>query len=278
MLRTRRGGVAARPMSPQHPITGQDPAAATEQFGRPGPWNARLPHFRLEFTPSSGDEQQSEFLVPHAHGADAIRAVLDLELAGVVQVAEFRTIAADDLWLSPFHDRASVGLHFTWIDDDAAVRTAVAAVEQALAPFDPRPHWGKVFLAEPSAVRAHYPRLVDFQALAAHARSQPQVRQRLPRALRLLSDEQRHRTRQDRHRRRQRAEVLTVGVGVDAGRLELQRGSCAAPALLGFGYGCRDRRSACDAGPTAGVAASMTVTSKTPSDGSADGQMRMPPP
>ncbi|MFN2562873.1 MAG: FAD-binding protein [Jatrophihabitans sp.] len=162
----RRWG--ARPADvAQHPIAGEDPAAATEQFGRPGPWNARLPHFRLEFTPSSGEEQQSEYLVAHEHGADAIRAVHELDLAGVAQVAEFRTIAADGLWLSPFHERASVGLHFTWIDDDAAVHAAVSAVEQALTPFDPRPHWGKVFLAAPSAVRAHYSRLADFQSLAA---------------------------------------------------------------------------------------------------------------
>lgn len=158
----------ARPADgPQHPIAGADPAAATEQLGRPGPWNARLPHFRLEFTPSSGDEQQSEYLIAHEHGADAIRAVHELDLAGIAQVAEFRTIAADDMWLSPFHERSSVALHFTWIDDDAAVSAAVSAVEQALAPFEPRPHWGKVFATAPSVVRARYPRLADFQSLAA---------------------------------------------------------------------------------------------------------------
>jgi alditol oxidase len=158
----------ARPAdAPQHPIAGHDPVAATQQLGAPGPWNERLPHFRIEFTPSSGDEQQSEYLVAREHGADAIRVVHDLDLTGVVQVAEFRAIAADGLWLSPFHDRASVGLHFTWVDDEAAVQTAVVAVEAALAPFDPRPHWAKVFRIEPAAVRAHYPRLRDFQALAA---------------------------------------------------------------------------------------------------------------
>jgi alditol oxidase len=162
---TRWGG---RPADiAQHPIAGEDPAAATEQFGRLGPWNARLPHFRLEFTPSSGEEQQSEYLVAQEHGAAAIRAVSELDLAGVAQVAEYRTIAADDLWLSPFHQRASVGLHFTWVDDNDAVHAAVTALEQALAPFDPRPHWAKVFLASPDAVRAHYPRLADFQDLAA---------------------------------------------------------------------------------------------------------------
>ena len=36
----------------------------TEQLGVPGPWHDRLPHFRLEFTPSSGEELQSEYFVP----------------------------------------------------------------------------------------------------------------------------------------------------------------------------------------------------------------------
>jgi xylitol oxidase len=162
---TRWGARAAD--TAQHPITGQDPSAATEQLGRRGPWAARLPHFRLEFTPSSGDEQQSEFLLPREHGAAAIRSVHQLDLGGVLQVAEFRTIAADELWLSPAHGRATIALHFTWVDDDAAVQAAVGAVERALAPYDPRPHWGKVFGLEPAAVQAQYPRLTDFRALAA---------------------------------------------------------------------------------------------------------------
>jgi alditol oxidase len=148
-----------------HPITGQDARAATEQGGVPGPWHERLPHFRASFTPSSGDEQQSEYLLPREHAAAAIGAVHRLDLDHVLQVAEVRTIAADDLWLSPCHGRASVGLHFTWNDDDEAVGAAVRAVEQALAPFEPRPHWGKVFGLDPDDVQRHYPRLADFRRL-----------------------------------------------------------------------------------------------------------------
>jgi xylitol oxidase len=150
-----------------HPIAGQDARAATEQRGVPGPWFERLPHFRLSFTPSAGDEQQTEYLVPREHAPAAIAAVSELDLAAVLQVAEFRTIAADDMWLSPFSQRDAAGIHFTWHDDDAAVAKAVDAVEQALAPFDPRPHWGKRFGLAPDAVRGRYPRLPDFQALAA---------------------------------------------------------------------------------------------------------------
>ena len=150
-----------------HPIAGQDARAATPQRGERGPWHERLPHFRASFTPSTGDEQQSEFFVARADGPAAIEAVLSLDLRDAVQVNEFRTVAADDLWLSPFHDRESTALHFTWHDDDELVRSALARVQGALAPFDARPHWGKVFHLDRDEVQRHYPRLADFRALAA---------------------------------------------------------------------------------------------------------------
>jgi xylitol oxidase len=146
----------------QHPIAGQDAATATQQLGEPGPWNARLPHFRLEFTPSNGDEQQSEFLLPREHGPAALLALRSLDLRAALQVCEVRTVAADDLWLSPCHGRDTLGLHFTWVDDDALVSSAVDLLEDAWAPFDARPHWGKVFHVDP---RPHYPQLPTFRAL-----------------------------------------------------------------------------------------------------------------
>ena len=153
----------------QHPIKSEDAGAATEQLGRPGPWHARLPHFRAEFTPSAGQEQQTEYLVRRSDGAAALATVSELPLQAALQVSEIRTVAADELWLSPFRGRDTLCLHFTWVDDDALVQPAVKAVEAALAPFDPRPHWGKVFGAHFSRAQfaRHYPRLDDFRALAA---------------------------------------------------------------------------------------------------------------
>jgi xylitol oxidase len=162
---TRWGATAAD--HDVHPIAGQDARAATPQQGEPGPWFERLPHFRASFTPSTGDEQQSEFFVARTDGPAAIEAVLALDLADAVQVNEFRTIAADDLWLSPFHDRESTALHFTWHDDDDLVRRSVEQVQKALVPFDPRPHWGKVFFLDRAELERHYPALDDFRRLAA---------------------------------------------------------------------------------------------------------------
>ena len=79
---------------------------------------------------------------------------------------EIRTIAADDLWLSPAYGHDSVAAHFTWHNRDAAVLHACAQVERALDRFEPRPHWGKVFSLDSQRVRDSYPRLTDFQQLA----------------------------------------------------------------------------------------------------------------
>ena len=147
----------------RHPILGLDPVNCTLQLGVPGGWADRLPHFRMGFTPSAGEEIQSEYHLPRADAAAAIETVRGLAdtLRPVLQVSEIRTIAADRLWMSPQHERDSVALHFTWEREPAAVERAVAALEAALAPFSPRPHWGKLFLSAP-----HYERRPDFAALA----------------------------------------------------------------------------------------------------------------
>jgi xylitol oxidase len=152
---------------PRHPVVGLPPEPATPQLGQPGRWHDRLPHFRLEFTPSVGAELQSEFFVPREHAAAAIEAIRGIgdRLAPVLMVGELRTIAADDLWLSPTYGRDSLALHFTWAPDAPAVLAAVAQIESALEPFGHRPHWGKVFTMAPNLVAARYERLADFGRL-----------------------------------------------------------------------------------------------------------------
>ncbi|MFI0165440.1 FAD-binding protein [Streptomyces sp. NPDC017095] len=151
-----------------HPVPGMPAANCTRQLGVPGPWHERLPHFRAEFTPSSGEEIQSEYLLPRAAALDALHAVDGIRdtVAGVLQICEVRTVAADAQWLSPAYARDSVALHFTWVRDEAAVLPVVRRLEEALAPFDPRPHWGKVYGIPAADLRDRYPRLGDFRALA----------------------------------------------------------------------------------------------------------------
>jgi len=151
---------------PRHPLPGIDAEPCTAQLGVPGPWFDRLPHFRLAFTPSAGEELQSEYLVPRGDAAAAIGALRELapRIAPLLQVCEVRTIAADRLWLSPAYETAAVGLHFTWRLDVPAVSAALPALEAAL-PETARPHWGKVFALTDAGAR--YPRWDDFASLRA---------------------------------------------------------------------------------------------------------------
>jgi xylitol oxidase len=151
----------------KHPLPGFDPAPCTPQLGRPGPWSDRLPHFRMGFTPSAGEELQSEYLVPRESAVAAIEAVRGLadRVRPLLQVSEIRAIAGDGLWLSPNYYRDSVGIHFTWRFEPAGVRALLPDLERALAPFGARPHWGKVFGADAQTISGLYERLPDFAAL-----------------------------------------------------------------------------------------------------------------
>src|SRR4051812_9610486 len=152
----------------RHPILGLDPVNCTPQLGVPGAWSDRLPHFRMGFTPSAGEEIQSELLLPRRHAVAAIDAVRALAgtIRPVLQVSEIRTVAADRLWMSPQSGRDTAAIHFTWTRERDAVARAVAAVEAALAPFEARPHGGKLFAADAPAIGARYERLPDFVRLA----------------------------------------------------------------------------------------------------------------
>ncbi|MEV4754868.1 FAD-binding protein [Micromonospora sp. NPDC049559] len=152
---------------PRHPIAGMPTTYTTAQQGEPGPWHERLPHFRMEFTPSSGEELQSEYFVAREHALAAIEAVDGMRerIAPVLQISELRTVAADELWLSPSHRRDSLALHFTWLPDPAAVAEVAAEIEERLASYAVRPHWGKVFTVAPDRLAGRYERYGDFVRL-----------------------------------------------------------------------------------------------------------------
>jgi xylitol oxidase len=150
-----------------HPVTGHPAEACTDQMGIPGPWYERLPHFKMNFTPSSGDEIQSEYFVPRDRGYEAILAVEKLRdrVTPHLFVTELRTIDADDLWMSPCYRRPAMTIHFTWKPEREAVQKLLPQIESQLAPFDPRPHWAKVFTLPRAQVRSRYARLRDYEAL-----------------------------------------------------------------------------------------------------------------
>ncbi len=150
-----------------HPLPGLSAEFTTQQLGQPGPWWDRLPHFRMGFTPSNGEELQTEYLVPRADALDAIDAVRALvaQVQPLLLISEIRTIAGDDMWLSPSHSVDCVALHFTWRQDVPGVTAFLPILDDALAPFVARPHWGKLFETTPERLNAAYPRLQQFREL-----------------------------------------------------------------------------------------------------------------
>ena len=150
-----------------HPIRNISAENCTEQMGVCGPWFERLPHFRMEFTPSVGEELQSEYFVPREHAFAAFLAMdgLGEHIAPLLQISEVRTIAADKLWMSPCYQQDSVAIHFTWKQDWEGVRNVLPMIEEALAPFHARPHWAKLFTMSPARLQSLYSKLPDFQQL-----------------------------------------------------------------------------------------------------------------
>ncbi len=152
---------------PTHMLPGMAVENLNEQLGLPGAWHERLPHFRAGFTPSRGDELQTEYFVPREHGAAACEALRSLasRIAPLLQVSEIRTVAADDLWLSPASGGDVMALHFTWLPDEPGVRAVLPEIEAALRPFGARPHWGKLFTTGADELERLYPRMSDFRSL-----------------------------------------------------------------------------------------------------------------
>ena len=141
----------------RHPLPAGPAGVCTEQRTA-GPWHLRLPHFRVDRVPASGPELQTEYFVPWEQAGDAIAAVTAIG-AGIrpaLLMTEIRAVAADRLWLSPFHGRDSLAIHFSWRNDWPAARAVLPLVQQALAPFAARPHWGKLFTCAPDYLEQVY--------------------------------------------------------------------------------------------------------------------------
>lgn len=158
----------ARPATEeQHPILGVSPEHCSAQLGVPGRWSDRLPHFKMGFTPSSGEEIQSELHLPRAAALESIEIIrsLGVDMAPHLIVSEIRTVEADQLWMSSQFARDTVGFHFTWQPHPEPVADLVSAMEVALAHLDPRPHWGKLFTLDAATIATRFPRHHDFVRL-----------------------------------------------------------------------------------------------------------------
>ncbi|MES1221174.1 MAG: FAD-binding protein [Bacteroidota bacterium] len=150
-----------------HPLEDLSAENCTEQMGVVGPWYERMPHFRMGFTPSSGKELQSEFFIPFENAYEGMMAIekLNDKVSPHLFITEIRAIAADNIWMSPFYKKACLAIHFTWKQEWDEVQKLLPLIEEALAPFNPRPHWGKLFTLKPVVLQSRIERLNDFKNL-----------------------------------------------------------------------------------------------------------------
>src|SRR5688572_22765682 len=150
-----------------HPIIEISAENCTEQMSVTAPWFDRLPHFKMGFTPSSGEELQAEYFVPRRQAVAAMQAVQAMkdEIKPLLMISEVRTIAADNLWMSPCFQQDSVAIHFTLNQKTEDVMKFLPKLEEKLSPFGVRPHWGKLFTMDTAQLQTRYKRLGDFKQL-----------------------------------------------------------------------------------------------------------------
>ena len=110
---------------------------------------------------------EMEYAVPIARGAHCVReivaAIRDKRINTGFPI-EFRTVAADDIWLSPFcgRDSATIAVHQYHKVDTALLFNACEAIFRA---YEGRPHWGKRHSRSRDELVALYPAFEGFCSL-----------------------------------------------------------------------------------------------------------------
>lgn len=152
-----------------HPVSTQSAETVTDQRGIPGPWYERMPHFKMGFKPSTGEELQSEYFVRVEHAYEALLAMEAIhdKISPYLFISEIRTVKGDNFWMSPCYQKDAVAIHTTWKQDVDTVMGLIQLMEEQLAPFDPIPHWAKLFTMSPKTLQSKYEKLADFKQLVA---------------------------------------------------------------------------------------------------------------
>jgi alditol oxidase len=140
-------------------------SSAINPFGVAGSWLERLTHSPYDVEPSPRKQIQSEYLIAREQFPEAMALLRRRasEIDAVLHAMEIRTIAADQLWLSPAYQRNSIGLHFTWRHQPAAVNALTRDLESRLTALGARPHWAKILHADARTLARLYPRMDDFR-------------------------------------------------------------------------------------------------------------------
>ena len=127
------------------------------------------PAFQIFPSPRNCRFNEMEYAVPAEAGPACIRAVAKAIRTHQVPVMfplEYRRVAGDGLWLSPFHgrDSATIAVHQYGPVDPLPL---FELVEPILKDHGGRPHWGKMHTLGAADLSTLYPRFDDFCALRA---------------------------------------------------------------------------------------------------------------
>ena len=146
-----------------HPTELQPEAIAGKKYERIG-WSH-------EILPSVREQRfvEMEYALPAEAGPACFRAVrarMRERHAEVLWPVEYRTLRADDAWLSTAHARETVTLS---LHQDAALpwQEFFADLEPLLREHGGRPHWGKRHGLSARELEPLYPRFDAFRRLAA---------------------------------------------------------------------------------------------------------------
>ncbi|MEM9132756.1 MAG: D-arabinono-1,4-lactone oxidase [Actinomycetota bacterium] len=134
--------------------TDDEPVYPLASEGRRVAWSYEVlpnhrtwPHTEMEYSVSLADGPAC---------LDAIRELLATDFPAMDWPVEYRTLAADDVWLSTAYERPTVtiSLHLPVGDDE---RRMYEAAEAVFAAFGGRPHWGKVHYLGGDELAARHP-------------------------------------------------------------------------------------------------------------------------
>ncbi len=198
MLKTMDSTLAAStPLQDEDDNTLLDLAANTARvLPWSNPWLQRLigllvadsdrvgPSYAIYPSARSVRFNEMEYSLPAEHGRAAIEAIMQLmrkEKLDVFFPLEYRFVAADDAWLSPFYQRScvSISVHQYYRQRPHPI---FSRIEPILQSYGGRPHWGKMNSWNAAAIASHYPRYPDWL----------QVRQRLDPQGRMLNGYMHH--------------------------------------------------------------------------------------
>jgi len=113
---------------------------------------------------------EMEYSVPAEAAPECMRSIRDLleqRFTGVAWPVEYRTLAADDVWLSSAYERPTVtiSVHQDIREDEEPY---FRACEEIFLDYAGRPHWGKVHYLRGEQLAACHPRWQDWWRVRDH--------------------------------------------------------------------------------------------------------------